>query len=373
MIKALKYITTSQLEYVLNYKNLKLKVKEFDVVEDVENNDVLQYTIAEFYPTTRIRFNIDNPKLIMDDDTNNSKITLTKQELKDLRNKFLELGLSGINVQVDKLIKEVFLPRSGLLPKSLMGIIKTSKGVILCGPPGTGKTTFALQIGKVLGCHESKITKVTASSLLSKWLGTSEENVRKLFDPARAALKEHGNKSPLFLIIIDEIDSILKIRGQSTSSTTDTIVNQLLGEMDGLDQLDNVLVIGMTNRIDLLDPAAIRPGRFGSVIEFPLPDSDQRSKIYEMYCARFNDTDVINGDIDINELAKLSNGFSGADIENVFNQVINTYTNNILSDIEVPINQKLLLEIVNSISDVNKLNSVKRKLTHTLNMQASSN
>lgn len=347
-IRNLKYILMTKIEYDLDHKDLKIALKEFNVNEKVDN--ISSCTIAKFDALTDIRFTLETDKIITDkNESCLSKITLSKEDFRQLREKFLDLGLSGINEQIDQLMKEVFLPRSGLLPKSLLSIIKVSKGVILYGPPGTGKTTFASQIGKVLECPDSRITKITASSVLSKWLGNSEEKIRELFAPAKQAMKDHGNMSPLYLIIIDEIDSILKPRGNNTSSTTDTIVNQLLGEMDGLEKLDNVLVIGMTNRIDLIDSAALRPGRFGSAIEFALPNNIQRNKIYELYYSRFVDTDIFDNSINLKQLSDASDGFSGADIENVFNQVINTYMNNILNNIDKQINQNDVVEIVHNL------------------------
>jgi vesicle-fusing ATPase len=119
---------------------------------------------------------------------------------------------------------------------------------------------MARQIGKMLNAKEPLI--VNGPEILNKFVGQSEENVRKLFAPAEAEYKARGEESSLHIIIFDELDAICKQRGSKNDGTGvgDSIVNQLLSKMDGVDQLNNILIIGMTNRLDMIDEALLRPG-----------------------------------------------------------------------------------------------------------------
>lgn len=138
---------------------------------------------------------------------------------------------------------------------------KHVKGILLYGPPGCGKTLLARQIGKMLNAREPKV--VNGPEILNKYVGESEANIRKLFADAEEEQRRLGANSGLHIIIFDEIDAICKQRGSMAGSTGvhDTVVNQLLSKIDGVEQLNNILVIGMTNRPDLIDEALLRPGR----------------------------------------------------------------------------------------------------------------
>ncbi len=137
--------------------------------------------------------------------------------------------------------------------------LKHIKGMLLHGPPGTGKTLIAREISKILKI-EPKI--VNGPEIISEMVGRSEQHIRELFVDAERDQNEKGLKSELHCIIFDEIDAICKKRGtHSSSAVYDLIVNQLLTCIDGINQLNNILVIGITNRKDLLDEAVLRPGR----------------------------------------------------------------------------------------------------------------
>ncbi|KAL8175660.1 UNVERIFIED_CONTAM: hypothetical protein K2H54_002903 [Gekko kuhli] len=138
---------------------------------------------------------------------------------------------------------------------------KHVKGILLYGPPGCGKTLMARQIGKMLNAREPKV--VNGPEILNKYVGESEANIRKLFADAEEEQRRLGANSGVHIIIFDEIDAICKQRGSMAGSTGvhDTVVNQLLSKIDGVEQLNNILVIGMTNRPDLIDEALLRPGR----------------------------------------------------------------------------------------------------------------
>lgn len=145
-----------------------------------------------------------------------------------------------------------------------------------------GKTLIARQIGKMLNGKEPKI--VNGPEVLNKYVGASEENIRALFAEAEADQEAHKEYSELHVIIFDEIDAICKARGSvgGGSGVHDTVVNQLLTKIDGVDSLNNILLIGMTNRKDMLDEALLRPGRLEVQVEIGLPDDKGRLQILKV-------------------------------------------------------------------------------------------
>jgi vesicle-fusing ATPase len=202
----------------------------------------------------------------------------------------------------------------------------------LYGPPGTGKTLIARQIGKMLNAREPKI--VNGPEILSKYVGASEENIRKLFADAEKEViidlvlgftprsyfhdqyKEKQDESGLHIIIFDELDAIFKQRGSKNDGTGvgDSVVNQLLSKMDGVDQLNNILIIGMTNRMDMIDEALLRPGRLEVHMEISLPDETGRAQILNIHTSKMRANGVMDLDVDLLELAALTKNFSGAEI-----------------------------------------------------------
>lgn len=189
------------------------------------------------------------------------------------------------------------------------------RGMLLYGPPGTGKTMIARKIGQMLQAKPPKI--VNGPEILNKYVGQSEENIRKLFAEAEAEYKERGDESDLHIIIFDEIDAICKQRGTSGGGTGvgDTVVNQLLSKMDGVDSLNNILVIGMTNRKDMIDEALLRPGRLEVHMEIGLPDEVGRLQILKIHTKKMLEGGFLSKDVDLAVLAKEIKNFSGADIE----------------------------------------------------------
>ena len=183
--------------------------------------------------------------------------------------------------------------------------IRPPRGVLLYGPPGTGKTLLAKAVAKE---SEANFILVNGPSLLSKWVGESEKAVREIFRKARQT-------SPTILFF-DEIDALVPRRGRGNgdgSQTTEKIVNQVLTEMDGLESLNDVLVIGATNRPDIIDPALLRQGRFDRVIFTPVADEEGRKKIFGIYMEKM----PLSKDIDVSKLASKTKGYVGADIEGV--------------------------------------------------------
>jgi len=182
--------------------------------------------------------------------------------------------------------------------------VKPPKGVLLYGPPGTGKTLLAKAVANE---SEANFILIKGPEMLSKWVGESEKAVRKIFEKARQA-------SPS-IIFFDEIDSIAPRRGGSggESNVTERVVNQLLTEMDGLQELTDVVIVAATNRPDIIDTALLRPGRFDRIIYAPVPDKETRKKIFSVHTKPMK----LDKDVDLNALAERTEGYVGADIEAV--------------------------------------------------------
>ncbi|KAH7909744.1 P-loop containing nucleoside triphosphate hydrolase protein [Hygrophoropsis aurantiaca] len=229
--------------------------------------------------------------------------------------KFEEMGIGGLDDEFGSIFRRAFASR--VFPPQLVEKlgIQHVKGILLHGPPGTGKTLIARQIGKMLNAREPKI--VNGPEILNKYVGASEENVRKLFADAEKEYKEKGDESGLHIIIFDELDAIFKQRGSTNSGTGvgDSVVNQLLSKMDGVDQLNNILVIGMTNRIDMIDEALLRPGRLEVHMEISLPDEKGRHQILRIHTAKMRTNGVMDRDVDLLTLAAQMKNYSGAEIE----------------------------------------------------------
>ena len=240
---------------------------------------------------------------------------MTSQIFKQKDFNFEALGIGGLDSQFEKIFRRAFASR--IFPPDMLERlgIHHVKGVLLYGPPGTGKTLIARQIGKMLNGKEPKI--VNGPEVLSKFVGASEENVRKLFEEAERDYKEFGDASELHVIIFDEIDAICKQRGsvQSGTGVHDTVVNQLLTKIDGVDALNNILLIGMTNRKDMLDDALLRPGRLEVQVEIGLPDDRGRLQILQIHTAKMTKNSFLAEDVDLYELATKTKNFSGAEIE----------------------------------------------------------
>jgi vesicle-fusing ATPase len=228
--------------------------------------------------------------------------------------KFEDMGIGGLDTEFGNIFRRAFASR--VFPLELVEKlgIQHVRGLLLYGPPGTGKTLMARQIGKMLNAREPKV--VNGPEILNKFVGASEENVRKLFEEAEKEYKARGDESDLHIIIIDEIDAICKQRGSTSGGTGvgDSIVNQLLSKMDGVDQLNNILLIGMTNRLDMIDDALLRPGRLEVHMEVSLPDENGRLQILKIHTAKMRNNDVMEQDVDLEELAKETKNFSGAEI-----------------------------------------------------------
>jgi transitional endoplasmic reticulum ATPase len=175
------------------------------------------------------------------------------------------------------------------------------KGILLFGPPGTGKTMLAKAVANE---SEANFISIKGPELLSKWVGESEKGVRDVFRKARQS-------SPT-IIFFDELDSITPVRGGGfgDSHVTERVISQILTELDGLEELKDVVVLGATNRLDMIDPALLRPGRFDKLLNVPVPDLEARKEILKIHLRK----KPLAKDVNVDILAEKTEGYSGADI-----------------------------------------------------------
>lgn len=186
--------------------------------------------------------------------------------------------VGGLEAQLDAIVRRVLASRASPDAARLLGISHV-RGVLLSGPPGCGKTLLARELARQLGAREPQV--VNGPEILSKFVGEAEANVRRLFAPAAEEFAAAGAASALHVIILDEMDAIARARGSSsgdTSGVRDSVVNQLLAQMDGVVAAPNVLVIGCTNRPELIDPALLRPGRLEVQLEVRAGEGAERAQ-----------------------------------------------------------------------------------------------
>jgi len=211
--------------------------------------------------------------------------------------------VGGLGEAQEKLREGVELPLKNPEAFHRLGI-RPAKGFLLYGPPGTGKTLLAKAVAKEA---EANFISIKSSDLLSKWYGESEQQISRLFARARQV-------APC-VVFIDEIDSLVPARGAGIGepNVTARVVNTILAEMDGLEELQSVVVIGATNRPTLVDPALLRPGRFDELVYVGTPDEAGREHILKIHTARM----PLASDVDLKAVARETERFTGADLEDV--------------------------------------------------------
>ncbi|MCB1148630.1 MAG: AAA family ATPase, partial [Chlamydiia bacterium] len=224
------------------------------------------------------------------------------------------LGLAGYDTKVEQAIRMLCLPYGQSRELAAQLGVEAPKGILLKGPPGTGKSSLAHALCKVLGVAEGNIKEISADMVKSMWLGKTEENIRALFEPAQKAW-EQGYKD-LFVIIIDEIDALAAKRG-GIDEHGNKFTNALLSQMDGLNKFGNVLVIGTTNHDTLIDPAFLRPGRFDKQLHFRLPNLEGRKNIFAIHLRALENQRLLHPDIDLTTLSKMTDGMNGSHIEGI--------------------------------------------------------
>ncbi len=209
--------------------------------------------------------------------------------------------IGGLENEKEKLRELVELPllRPDLFSKAG---INPSKGILLTGPPGTGKTLLAKAVANE---SNANFISIKGPELISKWVGESEKHVREIFKKAKMV-------SPS-IIFFDEFDSISKLRGSSMNDSTEKVVNQLLTELDGVEELEKVIIIAATNRQDLIDPALLRPGRIDSIVRLKIPTKIEREKIFEVHIRKM----PLAKNFKISDYINKTKDWNGADIEAV--------------------------------------------------------
>jgi len=211
--------------------------------------------------------------------------------------------IGGLDEARDRLKEGVELPLKHPDAFRRLGI-RPAKGFLLYGPPGTGKTLLAKAAARE---SEANFIATKSSDLLSKWYGESEQQIARLFNRARQVAPT--------IIFIDELDSLVPARGGGLGEpqVTERVVNTILAEMDGLEELQNVVVIGATNRPTLIDPALLRPGRFDELIYVGVPDTAGRRRILAIHTKGM----PLAGDVDLEKIAQRTDRFTGADLEDL--------------------------------------------------------
>ncbi|EEB10550.1 N-ethylmaleimide sensitive fusion protein, putative [Pediculus humanus corporis] len=230
---------------------------------------------------------------------------------------FQKMGIGGLDTEFNAIFRRAFASRV-YPPETIEKLgCKHVKGILLYGPPGTGKTLLARQIGKMLNAREPKI--VNGPQILDKYVGESEANIRRLFAEAEEEEKRLGPNSGLHIIIFDEIDAICKARGSvaGAAGVHDTVTSRSV----------NILVIGMTNRKDMIDEALLRPGRLEVQMEIGLPDEKGRLQILNIHTSRMREYKKLNEDVDLKELAAITKNFSGAELEGLVRAAQSTALN----------------------------------------------
>ncbi|CAN7991441.1 unnamed protein product [Ixodes hexagonus] len=320
----------------LDKKLLKLVVKEMEVasLDYLKGDD----TKPQGKPkTTRIGLLLPDAGVVFEKAegaaiglTGSAKGKMVRQSIINPDWDFNKMGIGGLDKEFSAIFRRAFASR--VFPPEVIEQLnlKHVRGILLYGPPGTGKTLMARQIGKMLNGREPKI--VNGPQILNKYVGESEANIRRLFEDAEEEEKRLGINSGLHIIIFDEIDAICKQRGSVAGNTGvhDTVVNQLLSKIDGVESLNNILVIGMTNRRDMIDEALIRPGRLEVQMEIGLPDEKGRLQILDIHTAQMRCHRKMAPDVDLAELAVLSKNFSGAELEGLVRAAQSTAMNRLI-------------------------------------------
>ncbi len=318
-----------------NYKDLVVRIN--DVIPMQYNGILLRLQIKSYELFTKVGMEdhgLITNLTIFEFDKTKPNITFTNDNSqKQIFHKsfdFKQLDIGGLNDELTTIFRKVFVSR--LLPQNVIEKleIKHIKGLILYGPPGTGKTLIARQLSKSLQAKSIKI--INGPELVSSFVGKSEENVRKLFEEAESDMK--SNTNGLHVIVFDEFDSLCKRRGEVggiSGDVNDKIVTQLLSKIDGVECLNNILLIGMTNRLELIDPAILRPGRFEVHVEITLPNEEGRNEILCIHTKKLKENKCLDKDVDINILASKTKNYTGAELEGLVRDARSYAINSLIS------------------------------------------
>ncbi len=264
-----------------------------------------------------------------------TKITMSEKSSKELeeleRRKVTYEDIGGLEEEMQRIREMIELPlRHPELFKRIG--IDPPKGVLLHGPPGTGKTLLARAVA---GETDAYFETISGPEIMSKFYGQSEENLRKVFEKSKEMAPS--------IIFIDELDSIAPKRGEVTGEVERRVVAQLLSLLDGLEGRGEIIVIGATNRVNDIDPALRRPGRFDREIEIGVPDTDGRYEILLIHTRGM----PLHSDVDLRLIAEKTHGFVGADIEALAKEAAMLSIRELLPkiDLDKPIPLEILMEL----------------------------
>lgn len=288
-------------------QRLIVTVKRIDIILDVVSKE---YGFIDNMTEMQFESQYANISII--------KNTYLKRDLFRDNYNFEEIGVGGLNQELIQIFRRALSTRA-VNPKLIKDLgIQHTKGILLYGPPGTGKTLIAKRIGYMLSPIEPII--INGPEILNKYVGQSEETLREKFEPAKREYKQKRDASKLYVYIFDEIDALFKTRGRqgAMSNVNDSLVNQFLTMIEGVESLNNIFIIAMTNRKDLLDPALLRAGRIGVHIQIHLPDFEGRKQILKIHTGIMSSSKMLD-QINYDTLARLTENFSGAELEAVVN------------------------------------------------------
>lgn len=305
--KAIEKGVLLKQNFTIEIKSHEIELQVSDIDYEGKSKNPARYgVIGTILPATKIKFINESENLAI------TSKTTSRDPVEHLE----ELGVGGLSEKGRKIIRKIVNERRSPMKEELdKRGIKPTKGLMLYGPPGTGKTLLARCIGTILGCDEEHIQLLSGTKVFNKWVGESEKNVRALFEPALEAAKKFKNDSEVFVVVIDEIDGILSKRSGDHNKWRDTVVNEFLAQMDGLEQFHNILIIGMTNRLHELDDAVVRSGRFSDKVEIGIPDLKGRKQILEIHTRELRRKNLLHSNVNLDEIAARTDKYSGADIE----------------------------------------------------------
>lgn len=301
--------------FVIGYNNalFKVTINEINIpsLENMENDVVSDIGII----TSKTIFLVDSDKDSMIKIVGSSQQRSLIFKVPNLDP--LILGIGGLNDEFINIVRRTLFSR--IFPQEIVKKLGIShvKGILLHGPPGTGKTLMARTISRMLNCRDPKI--VSGPELFNKYVGETEANIRKLFSDAEKEFLDNGDDSELHIIVIDEIEALCGKRGSHSDGTRvgDNAVDQLLAKIDGINSLNNVLIIGMTNRKDMIDEAILRPGRIELHIEVGLPDEEGRLQILKIHTDKMYKSKCLADDVILDDLAKKTKNYTGAEIAGI--------------------------------------------------------
>lgn len=306
--KEIDFVTPETEVYIK--KNIINQIIKVNTNTSYKENQILYYvhfiSILNETNTEIDSAYINNNTEIIFANNNNKNLNTLTINLSSIN--FENIGIGGLEKEFTELVKKLFITR--IIPNATykkLGI-KHTKGAILYGPPGCGKTRIARTLGEIINCKNIRV--INGPELKDKYVGESERKIRECFDGAR------NNPTELHLLIFDEFDSIAGTRSSGDPNKHgNSIVGQLLTMLDGFEEMNNLIVFALTNRLDMIDPAILRPGRFGLHIKIDLPNTKGRHEILLIHSKKLASNNLLDTNVDFIEIANATENFTGAELE----------------------------------------------------------